>query len=159
MLPVQMHMQRHPSQRQPPRRQMPRRPKPLKARPQPSQSLHPLRQWWCPSLQNLWWPCVVTTALVKRKPKHRQAVMAVVMAEPGTAMPVRATGPVIVQAVLAIVAPARVTAATVFLVVISQTVANAHRAWAIPLSARNARPWSVQRCPCASWQLKPTVRP
>ena len=92
------------------------------------------------------------TVRAKRKPKRLQAVMADAMAVPAIAMPAR-------EIAQAIVVPVRVTAATVSHGATLLTVANALRAWAIPLSVRNARPWSVPRCRCASWPHKPTARP
>jgi hypothetical protein len=92
------------------------------------------------------------TAQVRRKPKHLQAVMADAMAARVTATPDPATAQ-------AIVVPAQVIAATVSRVVISQTVASVRPVWAIPLSAPNAKPWSVPRCRCANWRPKPMARP
>ena len=31
--------------------------------------------------------------------------------------------------------------------------------WVMPLSAHNEKPWSVPKCRCANWQLKPMAKP
>ncbi len=117
------------------------------------------RPWLRPSLPSRWSRCVATIAQVKRKPKCLQAVMADAMAAQVIAMPVQVIAQAIVPAVRVTVVRARASEATVSRAVILRTVANVPRAWAIPPSVRNARPWSVPRCRCASWPHKPTARP
>ena len=123
------------------------------------QNLHQQRLWLRPSLPSRWSRCVAMTAQAKRKPKRLQAVMADAMAVQVIAMPVRVIAQVIVPAVRVTVVRARASEVSVSHGVILRTVANVHRAWAIPPSARNARPWNAPRCRCASWLHKPTARP
>jgi len=149
------------SQRLQPSRQKLCRVKPMLTllRAKQTQNLHQQRPWLRPGLPSRWSRCAAMTAQAKRKPKRPQAVMADAMAVQVIAMPVRVIAQVIVPAVRVTVVRARASEASVSHGAILQTVANVPRAWAIPPSARNARPWSAPRCRCASWPHKPTARP
>lgn len=38
------------------------------------------------------------------------------------------------------------------------SVKTVGRAWVMPLSVRNAKPWSVPKCRCANWPRKPMAK-
>ncbi len=109
-------------------------------------------QWPRPNPPSLLWRCVAMTVLAKRKQKLRQVAMAAVMADPVSAarVPVGTVVPVarVIEAVTA-----SVTA--VHVVMSAKTVGLA---WAMRLSVRNEKPWSVPKCLCANWPHKPTAK-
>jgi hypothetical protein len=96
---------------------------------------------------------VATTVLDKRKPKllaHAMAVMRAAMADLGTVAHARVA---IVRVTDSLTA---VCVALLVRVVISvKTVAHD---WAMPLSARSAKPSNVPKCRCANWPHKPTAK-
>ena len=88
------------------------------------------------------------TVLAKRKQKLLQVAMAAVMPDPVSAarVPAAIGAP---AALVSVVATASVT--VVHVVMSAKTVGLA---WAIPLSVRNEKPWSVPKCLCANWPHK-----
>lgn len=92
------------------------------------------------------------TVLAKRKQKLLQVAMAAVMADPVSAarVPVGTVVPVarVIEAVTVLVT-------AVHAVMFAKTVGHA---WAMPLSAPSAKPWSVPKCRCANWPHKRTAK-
>ena len=148
--PLQTQPQRFQQTNKPATRQLPKRRKPLPLRTACSQkSLR--RLWLHPSPPNLWWRCAVTIGLAKSVPKHQPGAMAAVMAVLASAgrAPV-ATG---------VQVPADLVTAVVIALATVSLVKTAARAWAMRLSAPNAKPWSGPKCPCANWRHKRMARP
>jgi hypothetical protein len=104
--------------------------------------------WPRPNPPNLLWRCVVMTVLAKRK----QKLLLAAMADPVSAarVPVGTVVPVarVIEAVTVLVT-------AVHAVMFAKTVGHA---WAMPLSAPSAKPWSVPKCRCANWPHKRTAK-
>jgi hypothetical protein len=111
--------------------------------------------WPRPNPPNLLWRCVVMTVLAKRKQKLLQVAMAAVMVDPVIAarVPVGTVVPVarVIEAVTVLVTAVHAVKAVMF----AKTVGHA---WAMPLSAPSAKPWSVPKCRCANWLHKRTAK-
>jgi hypothetical protein len=102
-----------------------------------------------PSPQNLWWPCVATTDLARRKQKLLggvTVVMPAVMAGPASGALAR-----VVTVWVIGVSAARPVKAVIF-------VMTEAPAWAMPLSALSVKPWSVPKCRCANWRRRPMAK-
>lgn len=147
-LPQQMHPSMHPSM------QLKRQLKaPIQLRLKPL-----LPPWPRPNRPSLSWRCEAMTVLVKRKAKPPQVVMAATVA----AMADRATGVrVLAQTVGQVAQASAVGTVLVTEVVVAKAVISAKtgvRAWAMPLSVPNVKPWSVPKCRCANWPHKPMAK-
>jgi hypothetical protein len=95
------------------------------------------------------------TVLAKRKQKLLQVGMAAVMADPVSAarVPVETVVPVarVIEAVTVLVTAVHAVKAVMF-------AKTAGHAWAMPLSAPSAKPWSAPKCRCANWPHKRTAK-
>ncbi len=80
------------------------------------------------------------------------------MAAMFAAMAARATGVhVLAQTVGQVAQASAAGTVLVTVVVVAKAVISVRtggRAWVMPLSVRNAKPWSVPKCRCANWQRK-----
>jgi hypothetical protein len=121
--------------------------------PQQMRPLKPQRLWRHTSPPNPWWLCGVTTVPVKRKQK--------LLAGETAAMQGATADPVTVAHAQAATAAqtASVTAARVVLPAKGAiSVKTEAPVWAMPPSVRSVKPWSVQKCPCASWRHRPMAK-
>ncbi len=106
-----------------------------------------------PSQSSQWWRCVGTIVPGKRKPMPHRVVMAAPACDRAIAAHARVSGAATEWANAAIAA----NVANATMAVGSEKTEA--RAWVMPHSVRNAKPWSVPKCRCANWLRKRTVRP
>lgn len=113
-----------------------------------------------PNLPSPWWPCEVTTGQAKSAPKPLLVEMAAAMHAPVTAVHVLAETVVQVQGLGQGQADSVIGVATAWVTVVRVPISakSVVRAWAMPPSGRNGKPWSVPKCLCANWPCKPMAK-